>query len=304
VHVVFAHWSASWPVLIGYAVVAVSHLAGLRRLLVRVAAAGPADLRPAELRREAVLFQFGLLLVALALVSPLGYWSTVYIWVRALQQLLVAVIGPGLIVLGAPWLPWRQLLASGRFRLGRDEPAASRPARVPFWVSRPVAAVIAFNVVFVCWQLPALYDPSRADSALALAEHASYVAAGVLLWLQLISSRPVSPLSPPLRRLGLLIATVGVSTVLGMVLVFGSGVLYPAYANSAHHVMTVLDDQQLSGAVLWMGMLPALVVAGVALLMQWLGNEESADLSAGLDRLLTPRRGGWPSRPVIKVNDR
>ena len=131
-------------------------------------------------------------------------------------------------------------------------------------------------------------------------EHASFVAAGLVLWLQLVSSRPIIAPAPPLRRLALLVGTVGVSTVLGMVLVFGSGVLYPAYANSAHHVMTVLDDQQLSGAVLWMGMLPPLIIAGVALLMQWLGNEESADLSAGLDRLLTPRRGGWPSRSVIR----
>jgi len=42
------------------------------------------------------------------------------------------------------------------------------------------------------------------------------------------------------------------------------------------------------------------ITAGVALLMQWLDNEESADLSAGLDRLLAQRRGGWPSRPVIR----
>src|SRR5215472_15035558 len=88
--------------------------------------------------------------------------------------------------------------------------------------------------------------------------------------------------------------------LLGMVPVFRNRAVYPAYANSAHHVMTVLDDQQLSGAVLWMGMLPAAVTVGVALLKQWLDNEESADVSAGLDRLLAPRRGGWPSRPVIR----
>ena len=289
--VAFAHWSASWPVLIGYALVAGWHLAGLRLLMARAsdeAATGN------ELRREAVLFHLGLVLVVLALVSPLGYWSTVYIWVRALQTLLVAVVGPGLIVLGAPWLALRQLRPRG------EQATARQATRVPFFVSRPVAAVVAFNVVFVCWQLPALYDPSRVNAALALAEHVSYVAAGVLLWLQLISSRPISASAPPLRRMGLLVATVGVSTVVGMVLVFGSGVLYPVYANSAHHIMTVLDDQQLSGAVLWMGMLPPMITAGVSLLMQWLNNEESADLSAGLDRLLTQRRGGWPSRPVIR----
>jgi cytochrome c oxidase assembly factor CtaG len=64
--------------------------------------------------------------------------------------------------------------------------------------------------------------------------------------------------------------------------------------------MTVLDDQQLAGGVLWMGMLPALMVACVALLLQWFANEESAELSAGLDRLVSPRMGAWPSRPVIR----
>jgi cytochrome c oxidase assembly factor CtaG len=163
-----------------------------------------------------------------------------------------------------------------------------------------VAAVVVFNVLVVCWQVPALYDAARASSALALLEHASYAAGGLLLWFQLISSRPISAQAPALRRAGLLVGTVIVWTVLGMVLVFGSNVLYTGYANSAHHIMSVLDDQQLSGAVLWMGMLPPALIVGVALLKQWLDNEESAELSAGLDRLLAQRRGGWPSRPVIR----
>ncbi len=291
----FAHWSASWPVLIGYVAVAGWHLAGLSHLTARAQPSGSAQPNRVELRREAVLFHLGLLVVTLALAGPLDYWATVYIWVRALQTLLLAVVGPGLIVLGAPWLAFRQLL-----RARRGKPAQGQTNAVPFWVSRPIVAVVVFNAVVVCWQVPALYDPARANGALALAEHVSYVAAGLLLWLQLISSRPINAPATPLRRVGMLVGTVVVWTVLGMVLVFGSSVLYPAYANSAHHVMTVLDDQQLSGAVLWMGILPAVITAGVALLVQWLDNEESADLSAGLDRLLAQRRGGWPSRPVIR----
>lgn len=291
----FAHWSASWPVLVCYVVVAGWHLAGLRRLTAGAQPGGSAPGSPVELRREAAMFHLGLLIVTLAMAGPLGYWSTVFIWVRALQTLLLAIIGPGLIVLGAPWLAFRQLL---RPRPGGSADGHTTP--VPFWLSRPVVAVIIFNVVVVCWQVPALFDPARASSAVALAQHASYLAAGLLLWVQLISSRPVSAPATPLRRVGLLTGTVIVWTVLGMVLVFGSSVLYPAYANSAHHVMTVLDDQQLSGAVLWMGMLPAAITAGIALLKQWLDNEESAELSAGLERLLAQRRGGWPSRPVIR----
>ena len=289
--VAFSHWSASWPALIAYVLVAGWHLAGLPRVLAPSEAGTPAR---RELQREAALCQLGFLLVLLALVAPVGYFAGVYIWVRALQMLLVAVVGPGLIVLGAPWTAMR--LANARRRAA----ASASQDRRSWLMSRPVLAVVAANVIWIGWQLPVLYDAARASSALALAQHASYLAAGLLFWLQLISSRPLRQRVPPLRRVALLVGSVAAFTVLGMVLVFGSGVLYSGFPASAHHVMSVLSDQQLSGAVLWMGYLPPAMVAAVALMMEWLRDEESADLSAGLDRLLTPRRNGWPSRPVIR----
>jgi putative membrane protein len=283
VEVAFGHWSASWPVLVAYVLAAGWHLAGLPRL--------PAG---RELRREAALCQLGFLLVLLALVSPVGYFAGLYIWVRALQMLLVGVVGPGLIVVGAPWTAFR--LAARRLGV----PASTGNDRQSWLTSRPVLAVVAANVIWIGWQLPVLYDAVRANSALGLVENASYLAAGLVFWLQLISSRPLRQRVPPLRRAALLVGSAAAFTVLGMVLVFGSSVLYHSYANSAHHVMSVLADQQLSGAVLWMGFLPPAMVAAVALMMEWLRDEESAELSAGLDRLLTPRRNGWPSRSVIR----
>ncbi len=303
------HWSASWPVLTGYVAVAACHFAGVLRSrpATRPATAeagqpiAPAGRAAAqERRREAILFQLGLLVVLLALVSPVGYLSTVYIWVRMLQALLVAVVGPGLIVLGAPWEPLHAALTRRTAAAPRSPSSLQPPPHVPWLQSKPVLAVIAANVIWLGWQVPVLFDAARSNAGLALIEHLSYLAAGTVFWLQLISSRPFSQPTPPLRRITLLIGTVAASTVFGMMLVFGSGVLYPAYANSAHHVMTVLDDQQLAGAVWWMGILPSMIIAAVALMMHWLNEEESAELSAGLDRLLTPRRHGWPSRPVIR----
>jgi len=297
------HWSVSWLALIGCGAAAVCQLAGWRKLLPR---AGRAE------RREALLFYGGLLVVLLALVSPVGYLSGVYLWVRALQGLLVGLVAPGLIVLGAPW---------SAFRLAFSRSAAPRPAgsaapagsavsaeseadqvsrRGPWLTSWPVAAVVLANAVWLAWQFPGLTDAALRNSAVALAEHASFLAAGLVFWLQVVSSRPLRQRTSPLRRVTLVVGTVAAWTVFGMMLVFGSGVLYPGYANSAHHIMTVLDDQQLSGAVWWMGVLPPMIVAAVALMMEWLRDEESAELSAGLDRLLAPRRHGWPSRPIIR----
>jgi cytochrome c oxidase assembly factor CtaG len=291
VHVVFSHWSASWPALACYVVLAGGHLAGLRRA--RPAAGTPGTAR--ELRHQAITFQAGLLLGLLTLVSPVGYLSDVYIWVRALQLLLLALVVPGLIVLGAPWPAFAAVIrprAAGRDRRGQDP--------VPSWRrSRPVLAVVVANVVWLCWQLPGPFDAVHGNSLVAWAQHATCLLAGVVLWLQLIGSRPFSPAARPLRRLALVVGTVGVMTVLGMVLVFGSNVLYPVYANSAHHLMTVLDDQQLSGAVLWMGSLLPLITVAVALLMRWLSEEDSVELelSADLDRLLLPRKNAWSARP-------
>jgi putative membrane protein len=290
----FTDWSASWPALGGYAIVAAAHLAGLARLPVRV---------PGRIR-EAAAFQSGLLLALLALVSPAGYWADRFLWIHALQFILLAVAATGLMVLGAPWQALRQAIRP-RARPDREPvtapvPGQSRAIRPRLPVRYPVAAIAVVNVIWAGWQLPALSGAARGNTAVALAYHLTIVAAGLLFWLQLIGSRPLTPAAPPLRRLALVVASVGVATIGGMVLVFGSAVLYPGYANQWHHVMTVLDDQQLSGAVFWMGMLPPLIVAAVALLTRWLGEEESADLSAGLDRLLTPRKNAWSARPGIR----
>jgi putative membrane protein len=313
VEVAFGHWSASWPALIAYVLAAGWHLAGLRRLLAANSTGTSAAGTPAGhgLRREAALCQLGLLLVLLALVSPVGYFASLYIWVRALQMLLVGVVGPGLIVLGAPWTALRLAVAKPSAARASAARATAAPAadltvarasqdRQPWLMSRPALAVVAANVLWIGWQIPVLFDAARANNAVALAEHVSYLVAGLLFWLQMISSRPYSQRVTPLRRVALLVGTVAAFTVLGMVLVFGSNKFYFGFPASAHHVMSVLSDQQLAGAVLWMGVLPPMMVVAVALMMEWLRNEESAELSAGLDRLLAPRRNGWPSRPVIR----
>ena len=296
------HWSVSWPALLCYAVVAPAHLVGLLRQL-RMAEADSVAVR--KLRTQAVAFQGGLALALLALVSPIEYLSAVYIWVRALQFLLLALVATGLIVLGAPW---RALVLAIRPRAGGTGVLGKRPVpgikgsshRIPWLLAHPALTVTAVNVVWLSWQLPALYDAASTNGAVAVASHVTCLAAGVLFWLQLIGSQPLRPKAAPLRRFRFVVGTTLAMAILGMVLVFGSGMLYPVYANSAHHVMTLVDDQQLSGAVLWMGSLVPLAISAVALLMEWLSAEESADLSAGLDRLLTPRTNAWSARSGVR----
>jgi len=295
--VVLSHWSAIWLVLGAYVVVAGAHLAGTLR--------GGAQAGQRGTTREAVVFQFGLLIALLAIVSPVRYWSGIYIWVRAIQDLLLAVVAPGLIVVGAPWSALARCVGRPDAHQGRGDAARSRPSEGGRGGGRglrwPVTTVVAFNVIWLAWHVPVLFDRVPVSAAAAAAEYVLYLGAGILFWLQVIGSRPWTPAAVPLRRASLLIGTVVADTILGMVLVFGSGVLYRVYSNPAHHVMTVVDDQQLAGAILWMGILPPMIAAAVAVLMRWLNDEESRALSAGIDRLLTPRSSAaWPSRPRLR----
>jgi cytochrome c oxidase assembly factor CtaG len=286
-----------------YALVAGAHVVAFWR----TSRSEQAGSRPGRLR-DAALAQLGLLIAVLAVVT-LAYWSDVYIWVRAIQDIMLTFIAPPLIVLGRPWLELRQLYPAGWRTPGRNAAALSGAARttsredlpeLPARWSRvgPVLATIAFNAAWLGWHLHATFDLVETNATVRLAEQASYLATGYWFWLQVAGPQRYGHWQAPLRRLALVAATVGCSTVLGMALVFGAHVDYPAYSNSAHHIMTVLDDQQLSGAVLWMGTLPALITAGVALLNAWLNQEESAPADPGA--LLRSRTTGWPARPRIR----
>ena len=320
-NLVVSHWSANAAVLAVVAGVGAVHLCGLRGVAVDARRRG-GDM-PRGLGREVAAFYGGLFVVVLALLSPLAYWSAQYIWVRSVQDVLLANLAPAFLVLGAPWLVLRRGLP---FRLprahgpGRD-PAAGRgagsgrgggsgrgagwgrepdPGRVTRLARMSALTVIAFNVAWCCWHLPALYDGALRYPAVYAAEVVTYLGLGVAFWLQLIGSRPLSPALAPLRRVALLAGTIIVSTLLGMVLVFGYGLAYPGYAGPGHRVLSVVYDQQAGGAVLWVLVAPAYVTVGVALLIRWLNDEESQALASGLDRLLKPAKLAWPSRPGLR----
>ena len=56
----------------------------------------------------------------------------------------------------------------------------------------------------------------------------------------------------------------------------------------------------MGGAILWVLVLPSYVIAGVALLVRWLNQEESEAVALGFDRLLQPPKSVWPSRTGLR----
>jgi putative membrane protein len=301
-NMVVSHWSANVAALAVYAVAAAAHLLGMRG---EATGSGPSR-QPYRLAR-AVACQAGLLLALLAVVSPMGYWSYRFIWARNLQDVVLAIVAPALIVLGAPWRPLsRGLRLDGRLHRrdprtagDADDDDAARRNRAAGWRAWPIAVAVAFCAIWWAWHLPALFDAALHSPVVYALEVTSYLAVGTLLWLQLIDSPPLRPQLSPLRRVGLLLGVAASGTVLGLIRVYGSGLAYPAYLGFRHHVLSVISDQQVGGAVLWVIPLVPFSIVAVALAVGWLSEDESEATAADFDRLLR-HKSAWPSRPGLR----
>ena len=104
-------------------------------------------------------------------------------------------------------------------------------------------------------------------------EHVTFIAFGVLLWIQVFESPPLRPRLPLSTRVFYVLAFDMVCWVLSLVLAFASHPLYPAYGHLANRPggVSALADQQIAGGVmLGLGSLGATLYVFWGL-YRWLG---------------------------------
>jgi putative membrane protein len=173
------------------------------------------------------------------------------------QHLLLITVAPPLLALARPWnRMWRGLPLGVRRPLAHElvQGRASAPLRagVRFLV-RPLPSWLLFNVTFVAWHLPVLYEASLTSETIHALEHLTFFATALLFWTRVIDSPPWrSPLSEP-GKLAYLASTLIVGWILAIVLAMATSALYPAYADEASRPLqlSALTDQQLAAGIMW-----------------------------------------------------
>jgi putative membrane protein len=264
-------WS-SWrpdPLILGILVLTalfyrsgLAHLGARRRQLVRPA--------------HVAAFAGALLVLAIALASPLELAASSVFAAHMVQHLLLMLVVAPLLVCGRPVLvlggamPLRGRRLSVRVR-ARPSVRSARDA-----LFHPVSAWVIGVVVLWAWHLPALYEVALRHDALHALEHASLIATAALVW-ALALGRARRSLAIPAAS-GLLLATALQSGALGAVLALARRPLYPIHASVAPSWgLTPLEDQQLAGGLMWVppGIVYTVVIA--ALLAHWLGSLEVRD---------------------------
>lgn len=284
------NWSFD-PFVVVAAVVVALHELGLWRLS-RHAAPERSRLR----RKRSLLFYAGVVLLLLAVCSPLEYWSYDYFFVHMIEHIVVMFFVPILVVAGAPWLPLLHALPPRvRRRVVRQTAAAGFAPMRSVWrfVSSPWAAVLAFNAVMVFWHLPGPFDfAERTFEVHVWLMYGSYLAAGVLFWLQIVSSQPFRRRSSAVWQIGAIVSTNVVMFVLAMALsIFTNHSWYAVYANRPGVTLSPFADQQLGAAILWVcgdfWAVPSLIrVVKRAI-------DEEGSLSQLLDAMMGRSANGW-----------
>jgi putative membrane protein len=300
------HWSFD-PFLILAVVVAGWHEIGLRRLARR-----SRPERTRERRLRSLWFYAGLVVLLIAVESPIDYWADDYFFVHMIQHLLLMFAAPSLIVAGAPWQPllsalyWALPGRSGRsMTRGVLAGGWSRPLRgAGGFFLRPWVAVALFNAVMVVWHLPGPFDLAENDQIVHIwLMHASFFAAGVLFWLQFIPSPPFRRRMPlPSRAAALLLTNVIMIGIAMALSIFVNGSVYPVYDHIPGVTLPPFADQQIGAAILWVcgdfWALPTMIVIVRQLIVT------DGGITAALEAILNrgSARGGWATgRPRTGV---
>lgn len=214
----------------------------------------------------------GVAALAAALVSPIDLWADDLFSVHMVQHLLLAMVAPPLLALGAP-ITLALRVASPRVRHGLILPVLhSRLVRALAW---PPLGWIALAVVMWVTHFSPLFEAALENDVIHDFEHLLYFGAGLLFWWPVIGADPSPGRLRPAWRMPYLGLQMPIHAAIGLIIYFAPAVLYPHYAAAAETTgVDPLVDQQVAGIVMWgVGDL-ILVLALVWAAAAWLQAEE------------------------------
>lgn len=218
-------------------------------------------------------FAAGIGVLTLALMSPVDAYADLLLSVHMVQHLLLTLLAPPLLLLGAPLtLAVRSASGQGRRRL-----LAVLHSRTVGILSEPAVGWALFVGAIYASHLPDFYDATIRHTALHAGEHLVYVATALLFWRPIVASDPgPARLSYPARLFSLFLLMPAM-TFLGLAIYGSDRAIYAPYVALAPRLgTTAVGDEHLAGALMWSAGMLFIVPAMAAVLIDWMRTDERA----------------------------
>ncbi len=214
-------------------------------------------LRSADRRRwgpgRLAAFTAGLLAIYLALASPLEPFASLLLEAHMAQHLLLMMVAPPLVWLGAPLFPLVRGAPAQCARVWIAPTCACAGLRQIFtWLTRPWVAWPIYVGVTWFWHMPPAYELALARNGWHIVEHGSFLLSALVFWYPVVRPYPSRPRWSRWLLLPYLLLADIQNTVLAAWLTFSGRVVYPHYAAAPRVAgISALEDQSLAGVLMW-----------------------------------------------------
>jgi cytochrome c oxidase assembly factor CtaG len=282
-------WLTLWPIgpqILPIVFAGWLYLAGLRRLR--------ASGRPFPLA-WAVWFFSGLAVVFIALASPLDAYADWSFTLHMAQHLLLMLLAPPLLALGAPiTLALRASHPQTRRRflvpLLRSRPVA--------WLAHPVVGWLLFVGTPVAIHFTPLFDVALRNTTVHAVEHFLWLSSALIYWWPIVGRDPAPHrVGYPARMLSMFLA-MPAGSFLALAIYSASSPLYPTYAAlPAPWGPNALADQRSAAVMMWLVGNLAMVLAMLIVAVAWKRDEDAAQERIEAREELRPSARGARASP-------
>lgn len=222
-------------------------------------------------------FLGGLVAIAVALQSGIARYDTTLFSLHMVQHLLLTLVAPPLLALGAPVT---QLLraASPGTRQRRILPVLH--SRIVAIAGHPIVAWLVFSAVMWGTHFSPLFDRSLEDRVVHDLEHGLYLGAGLLFWWPLVALDPAPRRMGYAARIAYAFLQMPQNSFLAMAILFADAPLYAHYATlGAPYGIDALADQRLAAGIMWFAGDVLFLIATLAVLGGWMRSNERSTVA-------------------------
>ncbi len=187
-----------------------------------------------------MLFLIGLVLLYLALGSPLYEIGHELFSAHMLQQSILYLVMPPLLIRGIPDWMWRWALTHPPVRKWAD------------WGRRPIVGLVLFNGLFSFYHVPWIFDSLMGNEGYHLISHAILTLAAFQMWWPVMTPLEEETVLSPLRKLAYIAAAGILLTPACALIIFADHLLFASFSQTSalFPVLAPRYDQQFGGVIM------------------------------------------------------